>query len=152
MSLSIYKIMFKAKPSELDDLYEYFSEVDKEKLYDLDAYTYYDYVGVNGNYSSFIITTPKELNNYIEILNDNYIKVDYINISKQVLSNELDLEIDIKHLVDSDTELKFEFFIDDLNNWIIENLDIDLVLDRISEVGMDGLKEVEKEFLKKYKI
>jgi len=34
----------------------------------------------------------------------------------------------------------------------LNNLDIDMVLDRISEVGIDFLKSVEKEFLKNYQI
>jgi hypothetical protein len=46
--------------------------------------------------------------------------------------------------------IKWSFFIDDLNEWIINNLDIDIVLDRISEVGIDSLTEIEKEFLKTY--
>ena len=40
---------------------------------------------------------------------------------------------------------------DDLDEWIYDNLDIDIVLDRISDVGMESLKKVEKEFLKNYK-
>lgn len=33
----------------------------------------------------------------------------------------------------------------------MENLDIDIVLDRISEVGIDNLSQIEKDFLKNYK-
>ena len=39
---------------------------------------------------------------------------------------------------------------DDLESWIYDNLEIDIVLDRITEVGMDSLKDVEKNFLKNY--
>jgi hypothetical protein len=39
-----------------------------------------------------------------------------------------------------------------INYWTMENIDIDIVLDRISQVGMNNLKEVEKDFLKNYKI
>ena len=41
---------------------------------------------------------------------------------------------------------------DDLDNWILHNLDIDTVLDRITEVGIDSLKPIETKFLKNYKI
>jgi hypothetical protein len=34
---------------------------------------------------------------------------------------------------------------------IADNLNIDIVLDKISETGMDSLNELEKEFLKNYK-
>ena len=37
-----------------------------------------------------------------------------------------------------------------IESWIYDNLEIDIVLDRITEVGMDSLKDVEKNFLKNY--
>ena len=45
---------------------------------------------------------------------------------------------------------EYDFFMDDLESWIYDNLEIDIVLDRITEVGMDSLKDVEKNFLKNY--
>ena len=39
---------------------------------------------------------------------------------------------------------------DDLDTWIYNNLEINIVLDRINEVGMESLKDVEKKFLKNY--
>ena len=41
---------------------------------------------------------------------------------------------------------------DDLDDWIYENLDIDTVLDRISSVGIKSLRKIEKEFLNNYNI
>jgi hypothetical protein len=43
--------------------------------------------------------------------------------------------------------MKFSFFVDDLNDWIYNNLDIDTILDRISQVGLDSLSKIEKQFL-----
>jgi hypothetical protein len=41
------------------------------------------------------------------------------------------------------------FFISDIESWIADNLNIDIVLDKISETGMDSLKWIrKKEFLK----
>ena len=53
-------------------------------------------------------------------------------------------------MLSTTNSLKYSFFIDDLNDWISINLDIDTVLDRISEVGIDNLSLVEKKFLKNY--
>jgi hypothetical protein len=39
---------------------------------------------------------------------------------------------------------------DDLKDWIYKNLDIDGVLDRITEVGLNNLSSIEKEFLKNF--
>ena len=42
-------------------------------------------------------------------------------------------------------------FLDDIDDWIYHNLEIDIVLDRITEVGINSLKEVERNYLKSYK-
>ena len=39
-----------------------------------------------------------------------------------------------------------------INEWIISNIDIDNVLDRISIVGVEGLNKIEKKFLDNYKV
>jgi hypothetical protein len=44
------------------------------------------------------------------------------------------------------TKISSEIFKD----WILENLDIDMVLDRISQIGINSLTKTEKEFLDKY--
>jgi hypothetical protein len=46
--------------------------------------------------------------------------------------------------------IKYSFFIDDVNEWVYNNLEIDMILDRISEVGMNSLSQIEKDFLKNY--
>ena len=48
-------------------------------------------------------------------------------------------------------QVKYTFFVEDVDEWIYNNLDIDTVLDRISEVGsVDSLTKIEKEFLETY--
>jgi len=81
-----------------------------------------------------LITTHIEIDKYISILNNNLIKY----------------ELKDKYLPTS--QIKFNIFMEGINYWTMENIDIDTILDRISEVGMKNLKEVEKDFLKNYKI
>jgi hypothetical protein len=150
--LKVFKINFYKSNTELEDLYEYFSELDKEKLNELDTESYFDYDDLDGNYTLLIIASAIDLNKYIKIIRDNNLKVDYLDISNDILKFKYDLESDLFYLINDENDIKFDFFIHDLNNWILENLDIDDVLDRISEIGIDNLSKIEKEFLENYKI
>jgi len=53
----------------------------------------------------------------------------------------------IENKVEAINSTKYLFFVDDLDDWIYNNLDIDTILDRISQVGLDSLTKIEKEFL-----
>ena len=66
---------------------------------------------------------------------------------------KINLEEELKPLLTTINSIKYSFFIDDLNDWIFENLNIDNVLDRISEVGgVKNLTSIEKEFLKNFQL
>ncbi len=150
--LKVFKINFYKSTDELEDLYDYFSELDKEKLNELDTESYFDYDDLDGNYRLLLIASSIDLDKYIKIIRDNNLKVDYLDISNDILKFKYNLESDLFYLISDENEIKFYFFIHDLNNWILENLDIDNVLDRISEIGIDNLSKIEKEFLENYKI
>jgi hypothetical protein len=150
--LKVFKINFYKSTAELEDLYDYFSELDKEKLNELDTESYFDYDDLSGNYTLLIIASHIEVDKYIKIIRDNNLKVDYLDISNDILKFKYNLESDLFYLISDENEIKFDFFIHDLNNWILENLYIDNVLDRISEIGIDNLSKIEKEFLENYKI
>jgi len=148
----VFKIKFYKSTGELEDLYDYFSELDKEKLNELDTESYFDYDDLDGNYILLLISSSIDLDKYIKIIRDNNLKVDYLDISNDILKFKYNLESDLFYLISDENEIKFDFFIHDLNNWMLENLDIDDVLDRISEIGIDNLGKIEKEFLENYKI
>jgi hypothetical protein len=84
------------------------------------------------------------------ILLNNLILHDSQDISEKILNSEIDLELETEQKIDETNSFKYDFFIDDLNAWIYDNLEIDIVLDRITKVGINSLKEVEKNFLKYY--
>mgnify|MGYP000627723900 CR=1 FL=1 len=60
------------------------------------------------------------------------------------------LEEELKDQISTINSIKYSFFIDDVDDWIFENLDIDMVLDRISEVGMESLTRIEKYYLNNF--
>lgn len=147
----VYKVIFNKSASKLNEDYERLSDIEKERIADLGADSYFDYEDDN-SYVCFLITTPLEIEKYFEILSNNFIEHKSINLSKDILSKKYDIIDEISDKVNPTDSIKWSFFIEDIDYWISENLDIDLVLDRISEVGMDNLSKIEKDFLKNYKV
>jgi len=150
MNFYIYKIIFDRTSFELNEDYERLSEHEKENISDMDTQSFFDYQDHNDNYICFIITSPLEVKRYLEILSRNFITHQLKDLSKDIIGFKIDIEEELRPLLSTTNSLKYSFFIDDLNYWISINLDIDTVLDRISEVGMDNLSLVEKKFLKNY--
>lgn len=145
----VYKIKFNKSSFELNDDYERLSDYEKDIISELNTESFFDYENEIGNYVCYVITIPTELDRYLKILRNNLIEYEYFDLSKPVLKNEINLEL-LEDKLDSNNYFKYDFFMDDLESWIYDNLEIDIVLDRITEVGMDSLKDVEKNFLKNY--
>ena len=145
----VYKIKFNKSSFELNDDYERLSDYEKDIISELNTESFFDYENEIGNYVCYVITTPTELDRYLKILRNNLIEHEYFDLSKPVLKNEINLEL-LEDKLDSNNYFKYDFFMDDLESWIYDNLEIDIVLDRITEVGMNSLKDVEKNFLKNY--
>lgn len=145
----VYKIKFNKSSFELNDDYERLSDYEKDIISELNTESFFDYEDELDNYVCFVITTPTELDRYLKILRNNLIEHESSDLSNPVLKNEINLEI-LEDKLDSNNYFKYDFFMDDLESWIYDNLEIDIVLDRITEVGMDSLKDVEKNFLKNY--
>ena len=143
----VYKFKFIKPPDELNYDYERFSDIDKQKLADINMNSFIDYEEDN-QYAFFIIAEPIEIDKYIQLLNNNLIKFEYKDISNDILKGEIDIECELEY----NEEFDYCFFIKCLNEWIYQNLDIDIVLDKISSVGMKYLTKIEKKFLKNYKI
>ena len=152
MVTCVYKLKFYRSSFDLNDDYERLSEHEKERIAELDAETYFDYDDDDDCYVCYVITKPMEIENYLRILRSNLIDCDCKDLSSDILIHKVDLVEELRHLVSATNQIKWSFFIDDLDEWILNHLDIDMVLDRISEIGINSLTEIEKQFLKTYNI
>lgn len=150
MNNRVYKIKFENSSNQLNDEYERFSEQEKQKIFDLDCESFFDYHDHSDNYICFIICQPSELKKYSEILISNLITHQVIDLTHDILNFNIDLETELKPLLSTINSIKYSFFIDDINLWTVQNLDMDIILDRILELGIDNLTPIEKEFLKNY--
>jgi hypothetical protein len=148
---SVFRVKFEKSSYDLEYDYEVLSGIDREKISELNAIGTFDYNDFDDKYLCLIITTHLELSKYLDVLRNNFVKFEYDDITKDILTNKINLESELSYHLNSIYSLKYSFFIDDLNEWIYDNLDIDIILDRISDVGINNLKEIEVKFLKNYK-
>jgi hypothetical protein len=148
MSSHIYKIKFSKPSYQLNDDYDRLSEIEKEKISNIEAEAFFD-MDEDDKYTFFIIVKPMELKAYLSVLNENFIPYDINDVSDDILKGKLDVESVIIQ-VNPLNSLRYSFFVDDLNDWLYDNLEMDIVLDRISSIGIESLRKVEKEFLNNY--
>ena len=94
---------------------------------------------------------PLDVKRYTKILDNNLINHSITNISNELL-NGMDFEKELKLFVNGLNRFRWNNFNKKINEWIISNIDIDNVLDRISIVGVEGLNKIEKKFLDNYKV
>lgn len=147
--LGVYKINFYKSVIYLNEDYEKFSDIDKEKIADIQAWSFIEYEE-DKKYAIFLIIEPQELKRYIEILGDNLIQFRVEEVSREILKNTFIVEDYILSNNSLFNKTKYKNFVEDLNMWIYDNLNIDIVLDRISLVGINKLTKIEKEFLDNY--
>jgi len=77
-----------------------------------------------------------------KIFKENHVLVDSKDISKDVISFNFCKEVQLI--------LKNKYDRDIIENFIISNLELDLVLDKICDSGMESLNSIEKKFLVKF--
>ena len=151
MMKRVYKVRYSKSSLELNEDYDNLSDFEKEQISELDAEGFFDYED-NSIYCCYVISTPVEVVKYSKILTNNLIQHEYIDLSQEILNNKIDIESDLEDKLDEKNLFKYDFFLDDLEHWIYNNLEIDIVLDRITDVGINSLRQVEKDFLKHYSI
>lgn len=145
----VYRINFGKSSFDLNDEYDRLSDYEKEKISELDAESFFDCDDDSENYVCYVITSPLEIKSYLGILSNNLINVKCDNLSKDILKGKINLEEELRSQLSTINSVKYSFFIDDLNEWIYNNLDLDTVLDRISESGINSLTDTERLFLSK---
>jgi hypothetical protein len=121
MSTQLYKIVFNKSSFELNDDYERLSEYEKEIISSMPVDAFFDYDDDDDDYTCFLITSIETVKSYVSILNNNLINHKVHNISNKVINNEINLEKEIKDSIEPTYKIKFNIFIDGVNEWILEH-------------------------------
>jgi hypothetical protein len=148
MNHRIYKLQFHSNLLYLDSIYSSLSDLDKQRLSTIDVLSSFHF---DSQFKHFVymIIQPKEIEFYKNILNINLIPYFCEDISESVLDNLLDLESELVKFCDMSNLQHYDNFIFELNSWILENLNLDSILDRINSDGINSLRPIDKEFLKR---
>lgn len=147
----VYRIKFTKNSYDLNVEYDKLSEHEKEAISSMLPESYFEFNDNSDCYSLYIILNPIDAKRYTKILENNLISHSITNISNELL-NGMDFEKHLKPFVNGLNRFRWNNFNKKISEWITNNLDIDIVLDRISSVGIEGLNKIEKKFLDNYKI
>mgnify|MGYP003336493820 CR=1 FL=1 len=127
--------------------YELLSDLDKERISNLEPEATFDYEDEFGNYNCCLILSEIELEKYKNLLDKNTIPYLCKDISYNVIKNDINLSKKlIKYTNNANKNLYYDF-IRKVDSWITQNLELDIILDMINEKGIDSLRKIDKEFL-----
>ena len=149
MKLLLNKLYFHKSAEDLAFDYSYLSDIDKVKIVNIDSKATFDYEDDYINYTCYLLIEPKEIEKYKKVLDDNLIHYICTDISNSVIKNEFNIEKSLSGYITTVNKFDYDIFIEDLNEWIFENLSLDIILDMINEMGISSLREVDRNFLKK---
>jgi hypothetical protein len=146
----LYEIIFPKSSFELDKDYERLSDHEKVDIATMTPDSFFDFNDNEGQYKLYLIFSPIDIERYSKILNNNLIGHETLDISDDVLVNKFCFDSGLRPFVNALNRFKWNSFKVKVDEWIYENLDMDLVLDRIGQCGMDNLRPVEKKFLRNF--
>jgi hypothetical protein len=129
--------------------YTIMNETERTNLTQLQFETSFDYEDKLGFYNMIVISDSNEMDKYIKILENNMIFHHCRDISNTILKNQYDVE-KIRERVKPSLMKIYESFVKKIDNWVLENTDLDTVLDLINENGIENLREPDKKFLENY--
>jgi len=130
--MNIYKISTNLTESESDKIYNNLSREDKKKISDLnEGVLNSDIFDEFGHMTSYMICNKEVVDFIVNVFHENKVKYKVENITKLFLYGQVKIE-------DKD----FQIFLK-------ENLDIDTILDKINEIGINSLTDLDKEILSK---
>lgn len=147
MNYFLFKINFNKTSEELNSIYENLSEHEKEKISQMDVISSFDCEDLDKKYICYLLTSQTEIISYRNILDNNLIPYLCEDISLSVIDNQVNLEKDLIQYLNSLNYTSYESFIEEIYDWIYQNLELDSILDRISQHGIDSLRPIDKFFL-----
>lgn len=150
MKIGLYKLSFNTDIPYLNDIYDLLSDLEKERIFSFSISSSFYYLEEN-YYIGYLLIPCNEMKEYEDILINNLIPYLCIDYSNLIIDNELNLEHELEPYVDIYNYSDYDNFIFEVNLWILGNLNMDSILDRINLHGIDSLRPIDKEYLKSIK-
>jgi hypothetical protein len=149
MKKRVYKIDYARDISQVTWDYQSLSDTDRIQITNFTFECSMDFVDKYQNYNMIIVTEPKEIDKLTKILTSNYIIHFSKDITEEILTNKLSIKQVVYEKGVENLDL-YEKFKEKLNKWILDNLELDIVLDLINEKGIEKIREVDRKFLENY--
>jgi hypothetical protein len=149
MKKRVYKIDYARDISQVTWDYQSLSDTDRIQITNFTFECSMDFVDKYQNYNMIIVTEPNEIDKLTKILTSNYIIHFSKDITEEILTNKLSIKQAVYEKGVENLDL-YEKFKEKLNKWILDNLELDIVLDLINEKGIEKLREVDRKFLENY--
>jgi len=147
--VKLFKLSFVESTEKVHDLHNGLSEYDKTTIAKLSVIATYEYY-TDGVYLIFLLMKENEIETYENILEVNNISYICKDISMDVIYNTFDIESFLKNTYESVNFRDYYIFIEDVKRWIISELNVNLILDRINLYGMSNLRELDYTILNNY--
>jgi hypothetical protein len=130
----VYKIDTKLTKEQAEDIYD---NLTHQEIQDLESYKLVAYdVENNGMMTSYVVVNRYVLTRIILFLRQRDIDFDYEDISNSVLTGVIKFK---------DTPIEKEII-----QFIVDNITVDNVLDKINQFGIDSLTETDKKCLESH--
>ena len=133
----------------MEDFFGYLSDLDKQRISSLNFKASFRY-NYNNHHFIYLIGSPQEMKLYKNVLSINLIPYFCEDISQSVIDNKINLEQDFIKYCDETNYQDYDNFIFEMNIWILNNLNLDSILDRINIHGIKTLRPIDTEFLKNF--
>jgi hypothetical protein len=129
---SVYKISSNLTESENDRIYNSLSRENKKKISELnDIVLNNDVIDEFGHITSYMVCDKDVIDFIVNLFNENAVNYKVEDITKLFLYGQVKIEDK------------------DFQNFLKENLDIDTILDKINEIGINSLTDLDKKILSK---
>lgn len=129
--------------------YQNLSGTDRIQITNLSFECSIDFEDRFSNYNMIIIAGSVQVKTLTNILENNYINHFCKDITDDLIKNRTSIT-DIVRIEGVENKETYNIFKEKSERWMLRNLDLDIVLDLISERGMNKLREVDIKFLKNY--
>jgi hypothetical protein len=130
--MNVYKISTNLTESESDKIYNSLSRENKKKISDLnEGVLNNDIFDEFGHMTSYMICDKQVVDFIVDLFHVNKVKYKVEDITKLFLYGQVKIEDK------------------DFQNFLKENLDIDTILDKINEIGINSLTDLDKQILSK---
>ena len=131
--MNVYKISTNLTESEAYKIYNSFTREDKKKISDFndDGVLNSDIIDEFGHMTSYMICDKEVVDFIVNLFHKNKVNYKVEDITKLFLYGQVKIEDK------------------DFQNFLKENLDIDTILDKINEIGINSLTDLDKEILSK---